>query len=166
MVDAWSEPTYEEKMRVPPPNPWGLSINSSLCLLNAFKWAFVLVSFCSSGLLSWWAFVKWAFVLHSNFFTFFTFFNRFLLYFSLSLNCSNTIVKTNPMRVATTNLLNRNSVLTLAEQFHKGRRRVFKLKSLETVYILMLYRFYGVFDSCDQPSSVRQLSLTLTALEP
>ena len=51
MVDAWSEPTYEIEMRVPP-TPWGLSISSNLSLLNAYKWAFVLVGFCPSGLLS------------------------------------------------------------------------------------------------------------------
>ena len=50
MVDAGPEPTYEEKMRVP---PWGLSISSNLSLLNAYKWAFVLVGFCPSGLLSY-----------------------------------------------------------------------------------------------------------------
>ena len=49
MVDAGPEPTYEEKMRVP---PWGLSISSNLSLLNAYKWAFVLVGVCPSGLLS------------------------------------------------------------------------------------------------------------------
>ena len=42
------EPMYEE-MRVP---PWGLSISPNLSLLNAYKWAFVLVGFCPSGLLS------------------------------------------------------------------------------------------------------------------
>ena len=57
MVDAGPEPTYEEKMRVPP-KPWGLSISSNLSLLNAYKWAFVLVGFvpvgfCPSGLLSY-----------------------------------------------------------------------------------------------------------------
>ena len=44
-----------KKMRVPPPPPpipWDLSISSNLSLLNAYKWAFVLVGFCSSGLLS------------------------------------------------------------------------------------------------------------------
>ena len=47
-MDAGPEST-NEKMRVP---PWGLSISSNLSLLNAYKWAFVLVSFCLSGLLS------------------------------------------------------------------------------------------------------------------
>ena len=32
--------------------PWGLSISPNLPLLNAYKWAFVLVGFCPSGLLS------------------------------------------------------------------------------------------------------------------
>ena len=32
--------------------PSGLSISSNLYLLNANKWAFVLVGFCPSGLLS------------------------------------------------------------------------------------------------------------------
>ena len=32
--------------------PSGLSISSNLSLLNAYKWAFVLVGFCPSGLLS------------------------------------------------------------------------------------------------------------------
>ena len=44
-----------KKMRVPPPLPpisWDLSISSNLSLLNAYKWAFVLVGFCPSGLLS------------------------------------------------------------------------------------------------------------------
>ena len=40
-----------------------LYISSNLSLLNAYKWAFVLVGFCPSGLLSQWAFVQWAFVL-------------------------------------------------------------------------------------------------------
>ena len=39
----------KKKMRVP---PWVLSISSNLSLLNAYKWAFVLVGFCPSGLLS------------------------------------------------------------------------------------------------------------------
>ena len=56
MVDAGPEPTYVEKMRVPP-SPWRmsvrLSISSNLSLLNAYKWAFVLVGFCPSGLLSY-----------------------------------------------------------------------------------------------------------------
>ena len=51
MLDAGREPTYQEKMRVPPP-PLDLSISSNLSLLNAHKWAFVLVGFCPSGLLS------------------------------------------------------------------------------------------------------------------
>ena len=63
MVDAGPEPMYEEKMRVPPPPSRDLSISSNISLLNAYKWAFVLVGFCPSGLLSWWAFVQWAFVL-------------------------------------------------------------------------------------------------------
>ena len=50
MVDVGPEPTHEERMRVP--RPWGLSISSNLSLLNAYKWAFVLVSHCPSGLLS------------------------------------------------------------------------------------------------------------------
>ena len=50
MVDAGPKPMYEEKMRVPPPPH--LSISSNLSLLNAYKWAFVLVGFCPSGLLS------------------------------------------------------------------------------------------------------------------
>ena len=33
-------------------SPLGLSISSNLSLLNAYKWAFVLVGFCPSGLLS------------------------------------------------------------------------------------------------------------------
>ena len=53
------EPKYEEKMRVPPSS----GVCSNLPLLNAYKWAFVLVGFCPSGLLSQWAFVQWAFVL-------------------------------------------------------------------------------------------------------
>ena len=52
MVDAWPEPTHEEKVIVPPPLPLGLSISSNLSVLNAYKWAFVLVGFCPSGLLS------------------------------------------------------------------------------------------------------------------
>ena len=51
MVDAWPEPTYEEK-NDSTPLPLGLSINSNLSVLNAYKWAFVLVGFCPSGLLS------------------------------------------------------------------------------------------------------------------
>ena len=35
-----------------PPPPLGLSISTNLSLLNAYKWAFVLVGFCPSGLLS------------------------------------------------------------------------------------------------------------------
>ena len=35
----------------------------TLSLVSAYKWAFVLVGFCPSGLLSQWAFVQWAFVL-------------------------------------------------------------------------------------------------------
>ena len=50
-VDAGPEPTYEEKWETPP-SPWGLSISSNMSLLNAYKWAFVLVAFCPSGLLS------------------------------------------------------------------------------------------------------------------
>ena len=52
MVDAGPVSTYEEKIIVPPPLPLGLSISSNLSLLNAYKWAFVLVGFCPSGLLS------------------------------------------------------------------------------------------------------------------
>ena len=51
MVDAGPEPSYDEQIRVPPPT-WGLSISSNLSLINAYKWAFVLVGFCPSGLLS------------------------------------------------------------------------------------------------------------------
>ena len=51
MVDAWPKPMFEEKMIVPP-LPLGLSISSNLSVLNAYKWAFVLVGFCPSGLLS------------------------------------------------------------------------------------------------------------------
>ena len=51
MVDAGPELTYKEKMRITP-TPWCLSISSNLSLLNAYKWAFVLVGFCPSGLLS------------------------------------------------------------------------------------------------------------------
>ena len=40
--------TYEEKMIIP--TPWGLSISSNISLLNAYKWVFVLVGFCPSGL--------------------------------------------------------------------------------------------------------------------
>ena len=43
-----------------------LPISSNLSLLNAYKWPFVLVGFCLSGLLSYWAFVQMAFVLHST----------------------------------------------------------------------------------------------------
>ena len=42
---------------------WGSSISSNLSLLNAYKWAFVLVGFSPSELMSQWAFVQWAFVL-------------------------------------------------------------------------------------------------------
>ena len=49
-VDAVPKPKYEEKMIVPP--LWDLSISSNLTMLNAYKWAFVLVGFCPSGLLS------------------------------------------------------------------------------------------------------------------
>ena len=40
-----------------------LSTSSTLSLSNAYKWAFVLVGVCPSGLLSKWAFVQWAFAL-------------------------------------------------------------------------------------------------------
>ena len=50
MVDAGPEPMYDEKNEST--IPWGLSISSNLSLLNAYKWAFVLVGFCPSGLLS------------------------------------------------------------------------------------------------------------------
>ena len=50
-VDAGPEPMYE-KYESNPPTPWGLLISSNLSLLNAYKWAFVLVGFCSSGFLS------------------------------------------------------------------------------------------------------------------
>ena len=46
----------------PPPPPWGLSISSNLSLFNEYKWAFVLVGFCPSGLLSSGLLSLWAFV--------------------------------------------------------------------------------------------------------
>ena len=48
---CWARAYIWRKMRAPPP-PWGLSVSSNLSLLNAYKWAFVLVGFCPSGLLS------------------------------------------------------------------------------------------------------------------
>ena len=53
----------KKKNESTPPPLYGLSISSNLSLLNAYKWAFVLVGFCPSWLLSEWAFVQWAFVL-------------------------------------------------------------------------------------------------------
>ena len=41
--------TIIEKLRVPPPHPPPLDF---VHLLNVYKWAFVLVGFCPSGLLS------------------------------------------------------------------------------------------------------------------
>ena len=38
--------------KVPPHTHTDFSINSNLSLFNAYKWAFVLVGFCPSGLLS------------------------------------------------------------------------------------------------------------------
>ena len=50
MLGLRMKPTYEKKM-TPPPHV-GLSISANLSLLNAYKWAFVPVGFCPSGLLS------------------------------------------------------------------------------------------------------------------
>ena len=48
---CWA-PSLHNKEKKEYPLPWSLSISSNLSLLNAYKWGFVLVGFCPSGLLS------------------------------------------------------------------------------------------------------------------